>query len=290
MSFGIPIAKIDTIKVGDIILTNEDRFFGHGAFVNAIVGGKLQLTESNYHYDLRIGHTRQIWPNSPSILGVFRPNTGTLVGNYLFDLPDVNFPVQLRVLFLQNNQPFWNSLLQHMANLQNWFWQASGQRIELIIDYRYTSYKNIPIVYTGPIIGGLNMAIVKPDFMNMVVFEQANAEIVVLNMMRRDWKGTVFDHPEQVELGYAYEDGKLPAKIFTVCDEHDDYPPYYPSLGAYAKVVAHEICHILYGLACSNKFPAGSDLTHNHWFGQNGWEMKPENCFMDFDYSKLTNN
>ena len=69
--FGIPISKLDSLKVGDVLLLNYP-IFGHGAFINSIVDDKLQLTESNFNLDLRVHHTRQISPNDHKILGVFR--------------------------------------------------------------------------------------------------------------------------------------------------------------------------------------------------------------------------
>lgn len=288
LTFGIPIAKLDTIKVGDIILTNESFYFGHGAFVNAIIGGKLQLTESNYSLNGKVNHTRLLSPNSKAIWGVFRANTGA-VGNFKFALPIPQFPVQLTVkLFL--NHPVWPSLLQHMANLQNWFWQASGQRIQLVIDYKQVNLSGWETVFTGAAIGGQNVEIIKEDWYDQNILPLGDgADIVIFNMLRSDWHGTVFDHPEQIELGYCYEKVNMskPIKIFTVSDEFDDYPPYYPILGAYAKVAAHEIIHGLYGLACDYNKVTG-DYTHLHFFGRTpDFPMKPEDCFSDFDYAKM---
>src|SRR5438874_9462777 len=47
-----------SIQTGDILITSESWVFGHVALVNCIINGKLQLTESNYHLDLRVHHTR----------------------------------------------------------------------------------------------------------------------------------------------------------------------------------------------------------------------------------------
>ncbi len=276
---GIPISKLDTIKVGDVLLLNY-KPFGHGCIVNYINGNNLQVSESNFNYDLRVHHTRQISVHSPDILGVFR-------GNPAYTIPAPAFPIQLPIIILQNNQPFWNSLLQHMANLQNWFWQASGQRIELILDYKQTTLSGWNTVFTGPVIGGLNEEIIDRKWLdaNLPPFKG----ITIFNMPRSAWSGTVLDHPELIELGYAYEDGKLPGMIMTVSDEHDDYPPYYPTLGAYAKSAGHEIIHLLYGLCANSNVVPGGDYCHNHFYGQNGYPMKPEDCFNDFDYAKLAN-
>ena len=72
-------------------------------------------------------------------------------------------------------------------------------------------------------------------------------------------------------------------------DENDDYPPYYPNLGALAKYIAHEISHLLYPICISSNFAQGVDLTHSHFYGPPQYltPMKPEDIFNDFDYSKL---
>lgn len=282
--FGIPLAKLDSIKVGDIVLQNTP-IFDHGSFVNAIVDGKLQLTESNYNLDGQIHHTRLLRPTDKAILGVFRPLQG--IGGLLFPTP-VIYPIQLKVVILMNNQPFWNSLLKHMANLQNWFWVNSGQRIELIIDYKNTTLTNWPIIYTGPSIGGANVGIITPEWMAENV---VGGQITIFNMPRKDWTGTVFDNPNLIEQGYAYENGKFPATIFTVADEFDDYPPYYSELGAYAKIMAHEIIHILQGVAAGPSVIPGGDYTHNFFYGLNGYPMQPEMILDDkyTDYIKLAN-
>ena len=270
---------------GDIVITKENQLNGHVAFVNNIVGDNLQLTESNFHEDLKVHHTRLINKNSPELVGCIR-------GKLLFLPPDgekknLSFPIQLKVLILQNNQPFWNSLLKHMANLQNWFWFNSQGKIQLIIDYRQTTLKGWNTVFTGPVIGGLNVEVIDPNWFDKNVLPAAPlADIVIFNMPRKDWKGSVFDHPESIELGYTYEPS-YPVKIMTVSDEFDDYPPYYPTLGAFAKVMAHEIAHGLYGIAAGSNVVPGGDYCHNHFYGQNGYPIKPEDIFGDFDYQKL---
>jgi hypothetical protein len=282
-SVGIPISKLDSIKVGDVLLLNYP-IYGHGALVNNIQGSELQLTESNFKLDGRVHHTRKIPFHDPNILGVFR-------GKDLYPLPVINYPVQLRCTILMNNQPFWNSLLKHMANLQDWFWQASGQKLQLIIDYKNTNLSGWNTVFTGPVIGGANMEIIDPVWMKNNVAPQAvGSHLILFVMPRSAWNGTVFDHPEQIELGFNYEhnihtqDALFPNMAMLVADEHDDYSPYYPPpLSAFAKLAAHEICHGLYGLCAGSRVVPGGDYTHNHWFGT----YAPMDCFKDFDLEKL---
>ncbi len=286
---GIPISKLDSIKVGDVLLLNYP-IFGHGALVNYINGANLQLTESNFNLDGRVHHTRQISAHSADILGVFR-------GISLYPLPPVQYPIIKHVLILQNNQPIWNSMINHLSNLQQWFWKASGQRIQIVAHYGFTNLTGWETEFTGPVIGGSNVEIIKESWFDQHVMPLvpqilpevvAKADIVIFNMKRSDWKGTVFDHPELMELGYCYEKVGMtwPIKIMTISDEHDDYPPYYPwPLSAYAKLMAHEISHGLYGIA--NNIGEGFDFTHNWFYGQNNYPVDPAGIFNNFDYQKL---
>lgn len=279
---GILISDLDSFKLGDIVVTSESMVFGHVAYVNAFIGGKLQLTESNFKWNFRVSHDRLFSPISREIVGVIR-------GKQLFKWPDVNYPIQLTCTILMNGQPFWNSLLQHMANLQNWFWQASNQRVQLIIDYKNTNLTNWETVFTGPVMGGSNVEIIKEQWYDQHILPLTKSDIVIFNMPRAAWHGTVFDHPDQIELGYCYEKVGMskPIKIFTVSDEHDDYAPYYPKLAAYAKLAAHEILHGFYGVAAGDNVIPGGDYTHNHFLGINGRRMEPADCFDEIDYSKL---
>lgn len=276
---GIP--NPDVLKVGDVLITNESPIFGHVAVINDIKDGQLQLTESNYYLNGRIHHTRKISGFSKSILGVFR-------GAYLFPLPEVMYPIELKVSILMNTQSHWKTLIDHLHNLENWFYQASGGRIQITAIPVYTNVHDWETEFTGPVIGGTNMEIIKESWFDQFILPLAlpDSHITIFNMNRSDWKGSVFDHPESTELGYAYEkvDMSFPGKIMCVWDEYDDYPPYYPApLSAAAKLWAHEICHLLYGLAGGSNIVPGGDYTHRRWFNENN----PSSCFDDLDYKKL---
>jgi hypothetical protein len=72
-TYGIPVSKLNNdFRVGDIVITNESRVYGHGALVNSMSGSYLQLTEANYHLDEKVHHTRRLSRNSKSIIGVIR--------------------------------------------------------------------------------------------------------------------------------------------------------------------------------------------------------------------------
>lgn len=285
------------IRPGDVVITTEGTWlgFGHGhvAVANLSNDTAVFLTESNFNLDGRVHHTRMLRKDSPAIVGVIR-------GSFLFTPPqEPIWPIQIRVKILMNKQPFWNSLLQHMANLQTWFWQASGNKIQLVIDYKDTNFSYWDIEYVSDELGSSRGAIISKQWMLANIAPLAGnadtADILLFCMPRKDWKGTVFDHPELMEAGMAFTGGpaKKPYMAMLVTDEHDDYPPYYVGFGAFAKLAGHEICHLLYKVVCSDKFPAGTDLTHPHFYGQNDVygkvinPVRPEDCFNDFDYTKI---
>lgn len=63
----------EQIQVGQTILTNDSKQFGHAAVVNAITpDGKLVLTESNFAGPLTVSNSRTISSNDPRIFGVLK--------------------------------------------------------------------------------------------------------------------------------------------------------------------------------------------------------------------------
>lgn len=74
--FGIPAAKWRTqAQVGDIVITGENKTYGHGYMINKLLpGGKAQVTESNWKNDEKVTHTRIVDLNSPTIYGAIRPS------------------------------------------------------------------------------------------------------------------------------------------------------------------------------------------------------------------------
>lgn len=194
----------------------------------------------------------------------------------------------LRASILLNHKP-WPSLIKHLANYENWFWEASLGKVKLTAIPVYTNVKSPKKVFTGSSIGGYNVEIIEEkwfdDFIMPLCFP--DSDIVIFNMERKDWQGEVFNHPELMEQGYCYAKigMKYPIKAFTVHNEHDDYPPYYPKLGAFAKTLAHETLHGLYQIIPNSKVIPGGDYVHNHFYGNSitGDLAIPENCFKDFN-------
>jgi len=298
--FGIPIQDLATIKVGDVLLLNYP-VWGHGALVNCLINGQLQLSEANFNLDLKVHHTRQISHQDPNILGVFR-------GNYLFALPPINYPIVKNVLIFQNNQPVWGSMIKHLSNLQQWFWTASGQRLQINAFFTHTNLTGWDKVVTGDGMGGFQTEVIKVDWLQenvlplipQVIPNGLKVDFVVFNMPKSEWANSVVGHPELMEAGFAYQwrpdvlnsdtttTTPYPGIIMTALDEFDDYPIYYPApLSAFAKYVAHELSHLFYMLCLSDKFGEHTDLTHTHFYGLNGNPVKPEAIFDDFDFSKL---
>lgn len=71
---GIPAAEWKSSpQVGDVIITDESKNYGHVAVVNKILpDGRIQLTESNYNNDEKVHHNRTMSLNSPRIYGAIR--------------------------------------------------------------------------------------------------------------------------------------------------------------------------------------------------------------------------
>lgn len=72
--FGIPAKSWQRqVRVGDIIVTGENKTYGHTAMVNAILpGGKIQLTESNRQGNEKVTYHRTMAINDPRIYGAIR--------------------------------------------------------------------------------------------------------------------------------------------------------------------------------------------------------------------------
>lgn len=71
--FGIPKARW-TPRVGDVVITGENKTYGHGFMINQLLpGGKARVTESNYKLNEKVTHTRIVDLNNPIIYGAIRP-------------------------------------------------------------------------------------------------------------------------------------------------------------------------------------------------------------------------
>jgi len=65
-----------TPRVGDIIVTDENKTYGHTAMINKILSdGTLVLTESNYKKSNIVSHDRKMPSNSSRIYGAIRPSS-----------------------------------------------------------------------------------------------------------------------------------------------------------------------------------------------------------------------
>ncbi len=281
-NLGVPAELLGkAFRGGDVVITNESQQNGHVAVINNIdyIAQCFQVTESNFHLDGRVHHTRIISFDSPHIVGVIR-------GPALFPLPTTTYPIEIQVRILMNNQPLWNSLLRRMAELQEWYDVNSGGKIQLTIDYKDVSLSGWPTGMTGSGIGAALTEVIDENWYRKNVLTLVpDADIVAFVMKKSDFAGAV-DKPNTFEIGYSYEP-HFPIKTFMAMDENDNYfPNWYPGLQGLSTILAHEISHGLYGLCVSSKYPSGTDLTHTH-FGITGLPPQPEKIFEDFDYDVL---
>jgi len=71
--FGITADQLrQNPQIGDVIVTGENKTYGHTAMINAILPNGFRVTESNFKGDERVTHDRIIPFNSPQIYGAIR--------------------------------------------------------------------------------------------------------------------------------------------------------------------------------------------------------------------------
>jgi surface antigen len=71
--FGITADQLrQNPQIGDVIVTGENKTYGHTAMINAILPNGFRVTESNFRGDERVTHDRIIPFNSPQIYGAIR--------------------------------------------------------------------------------------------------------------------------------------------------------------------------------------------------------------------------
>lgn len=71
--FGITADQLrQNPQIGDVIVTGENKTYGHTAMINAILPNGFRVTESNFRGDEKVTHDRIIPFNSPQIYGAIR--------------------------------------------------------------------------------------------------------------------------------------------------------------------------------------------------------------------------
>jgi hypothetical protein len=70
-NYGVPQNKWG---VGTVLITSENKKYGHVPIINAITPKGYQVTESNYNLDEKVSHTRIIPFNSPKLIGGINPS------------------------------------------------------------------------------------------------------------------------------------------------------------------------------------------------------------------------
>lgn len=216
--FGIPIENLDSIKVGDIVLQKYP-VYGHGSMVNAIVGTKLQLTESNYLLNGRIHHTRQIEHTDPRILGVFR-------GALTFPIP----PRVIQVKLVQNGA-VWGSLAEKFADIRSRLLEASNGKLDINIDVDYIDGQ-IPLITSGypvPYLGcDLNWYQVN------ILPHKKNYDVVCL-LSKHD-----------LSLGLTFGWHTTPGQLQVYTNETDIISfQQWGTVNYFVHVFLHELCHYL---------------------------------------------
>ena len=208
--FGIPLSKLDSFKVGDVVLQKYP-IFGHGSMINAIVGTKLQLTESNRYLNGLVHHTRQIEHTDPRILGVFR---GTLD----YPIP----PKFLNVKVIQKGAP-WASMGAKYAEIYQRLSEYSGDRISINLDTTFTDL-DIPLTTDGyPMNKGIPQAFLDANFAPLATNYDCYAVLLPYqNQTTFGW----FSTPNKIQIftdeartSGSADDGVMNEFIYTMCHE-----------------------------------------------------------------------
>ncbi len=286
--YGISRSQMGALQVGDVIITS-DGLVGHTAFINnKPTSTSSQLSESNWNLDGRVHHNRIIQDSYPNIIGVFRNC------KIKFPVPATLQPplynIHARVKLIMNNQPEWNSLTAHMYNATEWIYKNSGAHILPVIDPIYTNLSGWSVKQQPDSFGNNIVPVMDEAWFDQNVLPLAKGfDIVIFCMPKKDWNGHLINDPNNYELGYCFPGSTTtPIKITIGIDENDDYAPYYPSIGGFAKYLVHEMDHGFYHIGANSTVVPGGDYTHNHFYGLNGQPMVPEDCFEDYDYQKLS--
>lgn len=275
--YGIIYDSSVQLQVGDACITSEGTFLGlgngHVTVIANFVNGQPIAAESNFKNDRRVHYGRVI-PTS-KIYGIIR-------GDLRFKL-NITYPITLNISLIIN-MPAWASLNKHIDNAKNWFYTASGGKLALNI---IPVYSNIPPTWD---IEANPVSHIKESWFNEFILPLRfpGSHIVIFDTDRKDFPDSVYGDPTSFELGFSYKyNTNFPLKIMTLCYENDDYPPYYQTLGGYAKYICHELNHLLYGVCANQNVVPGGDYTHNHFLGENNYPVKPEDCFKDFNFDRL---
>lgn len=278
---GIPIFLLNqAFRLGDMVVFN----IGSNGHVGIIAyidwhNKVFYLAESNYHLDGRVHYTRSVSFTDPLITGILR-------GSFKFTPPAVQYPLHPKVAIIFNNQQPWPSMISELAKVQDWFFKITNGRVQLTIDNPYptTNFQNIPTKAAGSAMGLITEVIDEQWYEQNIIPQAPGHDIYIFVMRPEDFKGQVYNSNNLIEVGYSYEP-HFPIKTFVVLDENSDYSPFYgdPDLQGLAKFICHEIAHGLYGIALGYNFSSGSDFTHNHFFGLNGYPVNPNGIAADLN-------
>src|SRR5665213_3474507 len=142
-------------QVGDVLILNVGTTAGHVAVINGDAGDSWRMSESNYHNDLKVNHTRLLLKNSPQIVGYFRGALKVSIIN-----PSV---INFKVRVVANT--VWNTLPSQIQKLKDFVSTWSAGRINLIVDSVQSSFTNIPYssAGVGVELNGVSLNVISPD-------------------------------------------------------------------------------------------------------------------------------
>jgi hypothetical protein len=236
---------------GDVIVTKESLAYGHVAFINAIIGDNLQLTESNFNLDLKVHHTRLINKMSPVIVGCIR-------GPLLF-LPAQKKTFNQQVLVLCQNIPDANMspLKQGIGQYLDAITAKTAGAFTVTVDYASAA----PTAHFGIIQFGDTIYLQPRDVANAAqgFKKQYDAVCLVYDKSKMTPKP---NHPVEyqgLEFGFAII--QLPLDWISSSGAGLGPLVIYPD--AAELFFAHELCHAEYSLANARGNAGQRDKTHD---------------------------
>lgn len=219
--YGIKFAQLNGhFEVGDIVVEDVGTATGHVYCVNTIVAPQLQVTESNYHLDGLVHHTR-IVPVSSKIYGVIRGAP--------LKIAIINPPLQKTFMGLTvlANRLNWTTLFSKLEEVKQMFLTYSRNMFEPVFTIKNTNFT--------------------PPFPKMPINEQFALDANwyrtnVTPLCATSDQATIFSmNPEDYNNGLTYgfmtwgDPGK-PVRIEVAASEVNF---------DYRERVFHEICHAL---------------------------------------------
>lgn len=275
--FGIVRGNINgDYRPGDVIVTSENKTYGHVAVINNVVNGVLVLSESNYNLDQKVHHSRTMPVNNSHIVGLLR-------GNFKFKVLDEKKNDGQRVLILCYNIPS-VALPQLKAGVKAYCDKVALKTaggLQISVDYANTAPQDSFGVITDPTVGTIyvqpNDVAVAGVRVQQVNKKQYNVVCLVYDDSKMAPKP---NHPVEVPmLTNGFNIIQIPLDWISSLNDQVVMPlTIYPL--AVEIFFSHELSHANYFLANTLGSAAQHDKTHDPQ--TNGKYTSPMDYFLQY--------